>query len=57
MARMHKLASVSPPYELVPNIYNIHSITFLLYTLKIVILRLIMILSRLSKSTRPFILP
>ena len=37
--------------------YDIHSITFLLYTLKLVILRLIMLLSRVSKTIRPFILP
>ena len=40
MARMHELASESPPY-----------------TLKIAILRLIILLSRISKTIRPFILP
>ena len=28
MARIHELASASPPYERVPNIYDIHSITY-----------------------------
>ena len=37
MVRMHERVSVSPPFE---RFYDIHSITFLLYTLKMVILRL-----------------
>ena len=34
---------------------DINSITFLLYTLKIFILRLIMLLTSTSKSTQPYI--
>ena len=54
MARMHELASMNE-FRI---FYDIHSITFLLYTLlKIVILRLIVLLSTISKTIRPFILP
>ena len=31
MARMRELASASRPYERVPNILRLHSITFLIY--------------------------
>ena len=44
MARVHELASASPPYERVPNIlrYTVNNL-FIIYP-KIVILRLIMLL-------------
>ena len=48
MARMHELASMNE-FRI---FYDIQSITFLLYTLKIVILRLIMLLNMRSLRVR-----
>ena len=58
MARMHELASASPPYERVPNIlrYTFNNL-FIIYPLNSYFLRLIMLLSTESKTIRPFILP
>ena len=55
MAKMHELASASPPYERVPNILRYKLDNLLSHTLKIDILGLVRLLLKISKSIRSFI--